>query len=287
MKKTLAILIMFALIASVAFADVTVGAWGRGLFTPVSNSGGDDMYADTSISWESMPGAGAWGAPRVGMTISGSSDNVGFQADFNVDNKGVNTGDQQKIWVTPMEGLTVSMGVVYDDTLRGNSAFGGFNWLRAAGNAGTGEDNIFRRARTDDFYKLGTMLAYHANGIHAVVSLGAMDSEAAGETTTTTDMDPTSPTYGEVTSETTGGGFVPVTIEDMAGNGTYQLGYDIEGIGTVRAQAQSRADDSGMYQVAFKLTAVEGLYADLGVQIPQNSDALDGGSYYDTMINAY
>jgi len=139
MKKALAILMIFALVASVAFAEVSIGAWGRGIFLPV-NHNGDDSITDTAPSW----GGWAGDESRIGFTIAGNSDNVGFVIDGNVDGGAFDMGDNQYIWVKPVDMLTIRMGNIYDDTLRGNAAFGSFNWYRPLGN-GDGEDITFSR----------------------------------------------------------------------------------------------------------------------------------------------
>jgi hypothetical protein len=139
MKKALALLMIFALVASVAFAEVSIGAWGRGIFLPV-NHNGDDSITDTAPSW----GGWAGDESRIGFTIAGNSDNVGFVIDGNVDGGAFSMGDNQYIWVKPVDMLTLRMGNLYDDTLRGNAAFGSFNWYRPLGN-GDGEDITFSR----------------------------------------------------------------------------------------------------------------------------------------------
>jgi len=130
---------IFALVASVAVAEVSIGAWGRGIFLPV-NHNGDDSITDTAPSW------GNWGGDesRIGFTMAGNSDNVGFVIDGNVDGGAFSMGDNQYIWVKPVDMLTIRMGNLYDDTLRGNAAFGSFNWYRGLGN-GDGEDITFSR----------------------------------------------------------------------------------------------------------------------------------------------
>lgn len=139
MKKALAILMIFALVASVAIAEVSIGAWGRGIFLPI-NYDGEDSRTDTAPSW----GGWAGDESRIGFTIAGNSDNVGFVIDGNVDGGAFSMGDNQYIWVKPVDMLTIRMGNIFDDTLRGNAAFGSFNWYRGLGN-GDGEDITFSR----------------------------------------------------------------------------------------------------------------------------------------------
>lgn len=242
MKKALAILMILALVGSAAFAEITFGAWGRGVFVPVQNSGasGEDSTATNKASWG--------GAPRIGFTISGVSDNVGFQADMNVDGGTVNCGDQQKIWVKPFSMLTLSIGNAYDDTLRGNAAFGSFNWDRNMG-TWTGEDVTFTRIATNAESK-----GPYEQGVIAALK-------------------PNDAIYFAVAFCDVNGGLT----ENLTKNIQVAGGYTIDGIGQIRAQYYGAyvalADDTaGVVEVAFKLTAVENLYADIGIRAFTNSD---------------
>lgn len=83
MKKALKMLLVSALVAtlfsSVAMAEVNIGAWGRGMFVPASGPVGED---GDMVPFDST----SWGGPtRIGMTLSGTSDNVGFRADVRAD----------------------------------------------------------------------------------------------------------------------------------------------------------------------------------------------------------
>jgi len=278
MKKALAILMIFALVASVAVAEVSIGAWGRGLFVPVSNSGksDEDSVAQNKASWG--------GAPRIGFTIAGNSDNVGFQIDANGDGGGkMSLGDQQKIWVKPMDMLTISIGNVYDDTLRGNAAFGSFNWDRAMG-TWTGEDVTFTRVSTaDSLTEIGISdtsmgLKHGSYGQGFVVSVAPVEA-----------------LYAVVAFTGLNGGLT----ENLAKNMQIAAGYTIDGIGQIRAQYKSNyagniilkdddgnviKDDAGndevefidetlgMVEAAFKLTMVENLMVDFGFRMWTNED---------------
>lgn len=136
MKKALAILMTLAFVASVATADVKIGAWGRGLFTPATGTGSEP----TSVEGTS------WGdSIRTGFTVAGSSDNVGFQVDMNADGFKPGIGDNALIWVKPFDGLTLKIGQIKEETLRGNGCFGSFDWIRISW---TGEDLTFKRIET-------------------------------------------------------------------------------------------------------------------------------------------
>jgi len=243
MKKALAILMIFALVASVAFAEVSIGAWGRGIFLPVSN-GPDDTLTDTAPSWGGWPGDEA----RIGFTLAGNSDNVGFQIDGNVDGGAFSVGDQQKIWVKPMDMVTLQLGRIYDDTLRGNAAFGSFNWYRGLG-YGDGEDVTFSRIGIE-----GSREAFE-------VAITPMDPLYVALYFYDLDKDHTS---------------------DMFAKMQAALGYSIDGVGQFKAQiltseatsdAEGKVDDmQTAVEVAFNYTGMENLFVELGFAMNTNAD---------------
>ncbi|MDC7218686.1 MAG: hypothetical protein PQJ59_02035 [Spirochaetales bacterium] len=281
MKKSLLALLIVLLSATVLFAEVSVGGWGRAIVSPITQDGDadgqDDLEAWAGTSWG--------GDPRVGFTLSAQSEDgmIGVQADVNVDCTSVGQGDQQKIWAKPNDMFTVVIGRAYEDTLRGNGAFGGFNWIRQYGNAWTGEDFIFARARTDATGSYGSMLILDVEGLHAVASFAGMDL-ASGDSY---DTDLTDDSDGDGDATNDADATVGHTTETMFGNAQYQVGYNIDGVGLVRAQVYSFADESGYYQAAFKLTSVDNLYLDFGVTVPQDSDYTEGGANYDATLNGY
>jgi hypothetical protein len=254
MKKALAILMVLALVASAATAEITFGAWGRGIFVPVQNSGLENVDSITTINktWEGKndtSGLALTSDPRVGFTVAGNSDNVGFQVDIYADGD-IARGDQAKIWVKPMDMVTMQMGKFFDDTLRGNTAFGSFNWLRAYG-GGEGEDITFTRIASGDHDKnwnsgQGFEVAVKPNeALFVALALTGLESG--------------------------------VKTEDITDGMQIAAGYTIDGIGQIRAQYFSEyltdPDDAtkiiadGTVEVAFKLTAVENLYADFGFRM--------------------
>jgi len=289
MKKVLVALVLILVASTVSAAEVTVGAWGRGFFVPYYSDGDADAQSVDTVSWGGTN-------PRIGMTIAGNSDNVGFQADFNVDGGNVNCGDQQKIWVKPMDMLTISVGRAYDDTLRGNAAFGSWDWLRITG---TGEDTTFARVTTYG----------DSHGL----------SKAGGKQGAIFALAPTKELYAYLSfnglgaSEVTNGNGQTAndigTFADAMRNVQVGAGYTINGVGQIRAQYignyQSKIDetvaddpataddnesnavaeaDKSVINAAFKLTAVQNLYADLGFFMPLTAD--DFGQY-DQAIAVY
>jgi hypothetical protein len=241
---------IFALVASVAVAEISVGAWGRGFFVPVQNDGLDENEGGDKFDGATTDTAVSWGSkPRIGFTLSGNSENVGVQVDFNVDDGSFGLGDQQMIWVKPVDMLTLSLGNIYDDTLRGNAAFGSFNWLRAYGN-GDGEDITFTRFG-----------ANRADNENFMIAVKPMDALYAGLYLSALDKKP---------------------AENMIANMQLGAGYTIDGIGQIKFQILRKADnfkDDGVadevqttVEAAFNYTGMENLFVELGFAMATNND---------------
>jgi hypothetical protein len=240
MKKAIFIIAALVVFTSFTFAQASVGAWGRAIWIPVGGGSGDDdkMVMQNHASW-------GWN-PRVGMTISGSSDNVGFQADFNVDagNGGtVGVGDNAKIWVKPIDMLTIQAGVFFDDTLRGNAVFGAWDWLRYS--FINGEDAIFERVGINE---------PDGHGANIEIALAPMEGVYL--------FWATNQIHGALYNEE--------EIMAALSHTQFGAGYTIEGIGQIRAQyvgeQKYTSADSGYINAAFKLTMVEGLLIDVGMK---------------------
>lgn len=245
MKRFLILLIVVVMAVPAVFADVTVGGWGR-IILSVSGSDVEDseLMMDQSPNW-----GGAGG--RVGFVVKGSADKIGFV--FNVNGNGtigyydsnMGVGDELKIWIKPIEMLKISAGRVLVDSLRGK-----FGFKSAAGDAlwvggGDFEDRIFTRNR----FSQG-----------AVLELTPM----AGVTVNAGINYETTPEDPEVATG---------SVEATLATAQVAAGYNIEGIGLIRAQYigfDAGAIDSEVAQVAFALTAVEGLLVDLGITIDVN-----------------
>lgn len=276
MKKALALLMITGLAVTMASAEITFNGWGRGLFVPAVNSGasGEKSQAFDTVSWG--------GVPRVGLGITGKSDKVGFE--MNIDTySGIGIHDQQKIWVKPVDMLTLSVGKVFDDTLRGNAVFGAWDWLR--GYSALGKDSeglIFERVDT-------------VNGGVAAALTPAKDI------------------YINAAIRNVGTGDSPTLTKNLAKNMQIGAGYTIEGVGLVRAQyisdftaataasttysldaktgligskttAASDEYTKGVFEAAFRLTAIPKLYADFGYRM--NAVKNDATIDYN-MVSAY
>lgn len=257
MKKIISVLTGLALVAGAAMADgITFGSWGRGLWNVAANSG-DDVVTDMHQSW-----GGA--APRTGISVSGSTENVGFAVDMHANGaSGIDLGDNALIWVKPIEQIKIVAGKKDQNELRGDAAFGLWNWDRiGAVNAMVLEGWTF----PDVFDGEGVaVVAYPVDGLTVGAGIPLSLSGAGA------------------------------TLENTYAHGAnYAAAYAIDGIGTVKAAYMTKADgtsrdakkDSTSYGViaaAFDLTMVDGLYATVGAQIPTASV----NEFDSTIVNAY
>lgn len=257
MKKIISVLTGLALVAGAAMADgITFGSWGRGLWNVAANSG-DDVVTDMHQSW-----GGA--APRTGISVSGSTENVGFAVDMFANGaNGIDLGDNALIWVKPIEQIKIVAGKKDQNELRGDAAFGLWNWDRiGAVNAMVLEGWTF----PDVFDGEGVaVIAYPIDGLTVGAGIPLSLSGAGA------------------------------TLENTYAHGAnYAAAYAIDGIGTVKAAYMTKADgtsrdakkDSTSYGViaaAFDLTMVDGLYATVGAQIPTASV----NEFDSTIVNAY
>lgn len=239
MKKIISVLTGLALVAGAAMADgITFGSWGRGLWNVAANSG-DDVVTDMHQSW-------GGDAPRTGISVSGSTENVGFAVDMFANGSGISLGDNALIWVKPIEQIKIVAGKKYQNELRGDAAFGLWNWDRIGA-----VDKMGLEGWTfpDVFDGNGVaVVAYPIDGL----TVGA-----------------------GIPLSLNGTG---ATLENTYAHGAnYAAAYAIDGVGTIKAAYMTKATakdsdlkdkDYGVIAAAFDLTMVDGLYASVGAQIP-------------------
>ena len=250
MKKIVGTIAAVAVAAGVAFADVGIGSWGRAIFAPVASLDGETVQTFDTTSWYKWTNV-----PRVGITVHAESENVGFNIDMNADKDGmgaVGIHDTAQFWAKPWSWLEVKIGKTLDDTGRGNLCYGLFNWLRL-GYGEAGEDLTFNR---------------FGGGVGAIVKV----TPVKGLWAIASIMPGTYAIDGK------GNAISIPKAETVFGNQSqYGVGYEIEGIGHIRAQYRggSNAKDkdgntilNSEIQAAFDLTAVEGLYVTVGAKIP-------------------
>lgn len=240
MKKIISVLTGLALVAGAAMADgITFGSWGRGLWNVAANSG-DDVVTDMHQSW-----GGA--APRTGIGVSGSTENVGFAVDMHANgDSGISLGDNALIWVKPIEQIKIVAGKKDQNELRGDAAFGLWNWDRIGAVGAMGLEGW---TFPDVFDGNGVaVVAYPIDGLTVGAGIPLSLSGAGA------------------------------TLEDTYAHGAnYAAAYAIDGIGTIKAAYMTKATakdkdgkdkDYGVIAAAFDLTMVDGLYASVGAQIP-------------------
>lgn len=243
MKKIISVLTGLALVAGAAMADgITFGSWGRGLWNVAANSG-DDVVTDMHQSWGGL-------APRTGIGVSGSTENVGFAVDIHANgDSGISLGDNALIWVKPIEQIKIVAGKKDQNELRGDAAFGLWNWDRigaANGDIGMGLEGW---TFPDVFDGNGVaVIAYPVDGLTVGAGIPlSLNGKGA-------------------------------TLEDTYAHGAnYAAAYAIDGIGTIKAaymtkpkalDSDGKDKDYGVIAAAFDLTMVDGLYASVGAQIP-------------------
>jgi hypothetical protein len=238
MKRFLVLLIVAVLLVPAAFADVKVGGWGR-VYTQVFQMDGGDASIDQKPGWNG-------GGVRARFDVIGSSDQIGFAVEVNTDvpmgnyyGGNIGLGDRVFIWIKPVDMLKISAGRVGTvDTLRGKFGSSHGSGVEYHG-GGDFQDNIFARGRVNS----GLILELSpVEGLNIIASMEIGDS---------------------------------VALEDFTSIGI-AAGYNIEGIGLIRAQYIGEGMILGSEDInfAFALTAVEGLLVDLGVKIDV-SDAED------------
>ena len=249
MKKIVGTIAAIALAASSAFAGVNVGmGFNRGFFVPFAYDG-TDAKAGISTSWGAEP--------RVGVSFSAASEQVGVVADVKFDGGNVAVNDNAYIWVKPTSWFKMNIGQSFDDTLRGNACFGSWDWLRP-GNI-LGEDLIFTRVCANPLggayapLQGAILMLDPIEGLH--ISVGIPTGYGFG----TSDFD-----YNG-TPESRG------VFEDVWAKAQIQAGYTIADIAQIKAQwigAGKNTDDEleGQIEVAASVKAIEGMTLDVGAK---------------------
>jgi hypothetical protein len=248
MKKIIGIAAIAAMVATSAFADISFGAWGRGVWYAAANA------QDSNGNDEIVTGMGqAWGgdSPRVGLSAHGSSDNAGFNLDYYGNGASTGAGDNVNLWVKPVSQFKIMMGKFDDNPLRGDAAWGLWNWKRVGAVGSMGEGFTFPGQGST-----GVQLAvFPVEGLSAYVVLplntSVMDSD-------------------DLNTDT-------AVATELGHKASYFAAYAIKDIGTIKAgvQCQDQAYDKDYKKVdyalvdgAFDLTAVKNLFVSVGAFIP-------------------
>jgi hypothetical protein len=241
MKKIVGTIAAIALATSAVFADVNVGmGFNRGVFTPfamVKDGEADaEFYMGNSASW-------GWGGPRIGVSFSAGSEDIGVAADVKFDGGQVNVNDNAYIWVKPFSFLTLKLGQTFDDTLRSGAAYGSWDLFRASRSI-RGDDAIFKRVGA-----IGADAGKDESSplVGAIIMLDPME---ALHISIGLPIDYAYSNYDDV--------FPAMQIA---------AGYTIDGVGQIKAQYIGNgvtADPKGLINAAFCLDAVENMDLDIG-----------------------
>jgi hypothetical protein len=258
MKKLIAILVVFALFTSTAFAaDVFFGAWGRGDFVPVrfvmdGAADTNDIYAGTEVSWG--------GTPAFGFQFDLNGGEIGFSGKIKFSNWFVGQDDLAYTWWKPLDALQLTIGWARWEVLRGAGGPESFAGYAKAG--AFGEENLFARFDTTSLGAILQITPFENLYVGAAIITGVgLDTDWSTTPPTTT--------YG-------------TDIGDVFKYSQYALGYDIPGIGLARFGYFG--DQSQKIQVAFALKAVEGVYVDFGFSF-KTAEALQDGKGDNIQIN--
>ncbi len=260
MKKVALSLLAFGLIGAAAFAQdapkVTIGEWGRQLF---SVQGGKNAAGDTvtqgqlSASWGSSPRI-------VGLNIQADGGGAGFSITPDADNQGgFGLTDQNKAWIKPLDGVIVESGWSLEtDTWRGIHDFGNWNWLRFG----------FSHNDSVTFSRLGeggyaTDINYNKDGLGAFALLQSGNAQDNNG-----NPNGAAPFTSFGAALQLGGAY---TIKDIGQIKVQYLGDHVQGY-KAPFSGQTSNKEFGVYQAAFNLSAVKGLYEEIGFFIPSSGD---------------
>ena len=247
MKKLIGTAMLAALLATSAFAEISLGGWGRGLWSVFGYDG--DAKMTHGISWGSN-------VPRVGITVAGDSDNIGFVFSLNADGGSIGAMDVAYVWAKPWDWLKVSIGEIQDDTLRVNAGFGQFNWLRV-GFGLTGEDITFRRIGAFGGFGAGSSFQGAEIALTPVEGLyiAAAFKAASGDPANTP---------------------IVTDFADVLKQSQYAVGYKIDDILAIKAQyigGNSTVDNYfGWINAAVDLLMIEDNFISIGAYIPTDFD---------------
>lgn len=289
MKKLIAVSAVAALAATALSAEVNFGVWGRTLWNVAANAAykdGEDyknaVVTDIHQSW-----GGA--APRIGLSVSGSSENVGFAFDIHNNGFEFKQGDNAHCWVKPIEQVKIYAGKLDVNALRGDACWGLWDWDRLGAVDKMGSEGwTFADYLDAGGFGISTLI----NPVEALtlgVAVPVKTDEKSHEVLNGTDED-----NKAIDPYLTG------TLQDAWLNSAIVAAYNIEGTGTIKAglklnsgvgerwfdfnsDGEKDAEETwtGYYKdgkvkdvktwvqiaAAFDLTAVENLYASLGARI--------------------
>ena len=268
MKKLIGTAMLAALLATSAFAEVSVGAWLRVLAAPVAGNG-DDIVSGMTNSW-------GWGARVARADIRGTSEDekAGFSMQIFNDVSGIARGDEAVLWVKPWDFLKVSLGNYDYTTFRGDLCFGSWNWIRP--------QNWFQDDEGLTFDKLGAKTGLHLEltPVEGLLIMWNLPIGNWGEAYKMFEQQDIAAKYtiGDIGTIKAGWGGQgtrkPVKGDKTGdfikvGDNWYSVDATTGNLKKETVKDASHTDDKylGDINVAFDLTAVENLYLTVGAKI--------------------
>jgi len=245
MKKSLVLVLIILMATPMLFSEVVFNGWGRGVLTVGGgvSTPDDAVRIASSKSWWSN-------AVRTGWGIGLNTEDVGMHVAYDVDGTEQAIGDAY-IWVKPIDMVTMRIGEFNDDTLRGNSVFGSWDYVRYQTDIMAGEDHTFKR-----FDGTGNLGAFEiavepTEGLYAFAGInGIAGTDNSG-----------------------------AALEDVMKTAQVGAGYTVGEMAKIKVQywgeTTAGGDDSGWVNAAVDVTAVENLFASVGVFAPLNKDLGD------------
>jgi hypothetical protein len=289
---------------------VTITGFGRGAFSPIQYVG-DTKSADGTVVAASttVPGGGwytgigaTWGFQyvRLGLTVNVGSELIGVNADVLLDKTTISTGDNAYGYAKPFSFMTLKFGKYADAVLGGKIGSNDYNLFTLKEQ---NEDNIFTRFLSSENTQgnvqysttfKGAMSAADSNVDRAAGEIGQKGFLMLLTPVKRLTLGLNLPSMGQVVSSfwTPGFGNPQSSAEYVWGNAQIAAGYDIEGVGLVRAQyvGVKDGDSNNLWktsdytattgtpysriEAAFALSAIKGLTLDLGLKyyLPADSD---------------
>ncbi|MDR1902083.1 MAG: hypothetical protein LBQ88_07385 [Treponema sp.] len=179
MKRCILFIAIFGVLCASLSAEITLGAWGRGVVTPLAFTSDDDGVhsAVSAATYTSSD------TPSIGFSANGvaPSERIGFKIDLAFGGGQAGIGDNAKVWVKPFDMFTLTAGFFKEEELRGKIGASEFAaWILP--NSSQNEDNIFRRfdAFAGAHFRLNPLIGWDSpwNGL---TLQGAFGSNAPGQ----------------------------------------------------------------------------------------------------------
>lgn len=258
MKKVITVAALAAAVAGMASADISFGSWGRGLWITAANSGDGDIVTDVHQSW-------GGDAPRTALAVSGDSDNVGFKLDIHSNASGIKQGDNAYIWVKPIEQVKLYMGNMDVNALRGDVAYGLWNWDRL----GCVDKRIGGEGWTFPAFVKGSGVSIQATPVEGLTLVADIPLYLDGTSKKFSD------TYGRSAKY--------AAAYDIKDVGTFKLGLETKARVTKAGETESK--ENVQIDVAFDVTAVENASISVGARIPTVNGAITDPTDSDHVYN--